>query len=128
YIGFKVTSDYFWESDGWYLDDVALTDVSGEPSDAPISLFDSFSYGEASGVEVDSPVNPQLLPMKAHVTVLETGRSVSSDPATGQFSMNHQVGEYTLKADAYGYQSVEKALTVNSDGTNPVDFTLEELS
>src|SRR5699024_3566537 len=127
YIGFKVTSDYFWESDGWYLDDVALTDVSmeeGERSDAPISLFESFSNEK---MKPSQDANPQLLPVKANVTVVETGRSVTSDPASGDYTMNHEVGEYTLKADAYGYRPLEKELVVESDETEPVDFTLEEL-
>src|SRR5699024_6194541 len=124
YIGFKVRSDYFWESDGWYLDDIALTDESMEAADIPISLFDQTVQQDNESGE---PNKPHMQPLKANVTVLETGRSVMSDPATGEYTMNHKVGEYTLRADAYGYESKEEVVHVKSEGMEAVDFTLDEL-
>ncbi|MCF6462935.1 hypothetical protein C3E89_06085, partial [Clostridium sp. Cult1] len=45
----------------------------------------------------------------AVVTILETGRSVRTNPATGEYSMRIPMGDYTLQAEAYGYypQTVE---------------------
>jgi bacillopeptidase F len=61
----------------------------------------------------------------AVVTVLETGKSVKVDPATGKFSMRVPMGTYTLIAEAYGYYSLEKVATVLEDQTTKANFVLE---
>lgn len=50
-------------------------------------------------------IQPQVLPIRAQVSVAETGKSTYSDQATGQYTLMHKAGDYTLKAEAYGYQS-----------------------
>jgi subtilisin family serine protease len=61
----------------------------------------------------------------AVVTVLETGRSVKVDPATGKFSMRVPMGTYTLIAEAYGYYSLEKDVTVLEEQTSKANFVLD---
>ena len=62
----------------------------------------------------------------AVVTVLETGRSVKVDPATGKFSMRVPMGTYTLIAEAYGYYPLEQIAEVSEDQTTQAHFVLEE--
>jgi len=61
----------------------------------------------------------------AVVTVSETGRSVKVDPVTGKFFMRSPVGEYTLKAEAYGYYSGEAIVNVVEDQTAKANFVLD---
>ncbi len=61
----------------------------------------------------------------AVVTVLETGRSVKVDPVTGKFSMRVPMGTYTLRAEAYGYYSLEKVAVVLEDQTTKANFILD---
>ncbi|MDR7857931.1 carboxypeptidase regulatory-like domain-containing protein, partial [Tissierella sp.] len=61
----------------------------------------------------------------AVVTVLETGRSVKNDPVTGSYSMRMPMGDYTLRAEAYGFYSEEATVTVAEDLTTKVTFVLE---
>ncbi|WP_077327688.1 S8 family peptidase [Virgibacillus siamensis] len=75
----------------------------------------------------EDAVNPNLLPMTAQVSVLESGRSVTTDPATGNYSLSHAAGTYTLKAESYGYASGEQTVELEADSTAQADFTLEEL-
>ncbi|GAA0588382.1 bacillopeptidase F [Virgibacillus siamensis] len=75
----------------------------------------------------EDAVNPNLLPMSATVSVLESGRSVTTDPATGNYSLSHAAGDYTLKAESYGFASEEQSVELEADGTVEADFTLEEL-
>ncbi|MDR7857930.1 carboxypeptidase regulatory-like domain-containing protein, partial [Tissierella sp.] len=59
------------------------------------------------------------------VTVLETGRSVKTDPITGKYSLRTPMGTYTLRAEAYGYYSSEATVTVEEDLTVNNTFILE---
>src|SRR5699024_7788721 len=72
-------------------------------------------------------INPNLLPISAEVNVLESGRSVITDPATGEYSMTHAAGTFTLKAESYGFESKEQTVTLEADGTAQADFTLDEI-
>src|SRR5699024_4436180 len=131
YIGFNVTSDVSVTRDGWYIDDVALSDTSQSSKASKNKngkangnngsnnrLFSGIHNGNGLGLGVikanekaglkekvnpdkikpalpkkeDPPaeegdVNPNLLPMSAEVSVLESGRSVTTDPSTGEYSM-----------------------------------------
>ena len=57
----------------------------------------------------------------ATVTVVETGRSVKVDPATGRFVMRHPSTEpgqtLTIKAEAYGHYPMVKNVTLAEDQT-----------
>src|SRR5699024_11604461 len=133
YIGFNVTTDGSVTREGWYIDDVALSDTS---QSSKVSLGKNDGKGKANGhnnrlfpgalglglgvikadekaglkervdpnqirpalpEEKDLPedgdvINPNLLPISAEVNVLESGRAVITDPATGEDSMTHAAG------------------------------------
>src|SRR5699024_5948437 len=171
YIGFNVTSDVSVTRDGWYIDDVDLSDTSqcskasknkngkaNVNNGSNIRLFSGIHNGNGLGLGVikanekaglkekvnpdkikpalpkkeDPPaeegdVNPNLLPMSAEVSVLESGRSVTTDPSTGEYSMTHAAGTFTVKAESYGFESKEQSVTLEADGTAQADFTLDEI-
>ncbi|MHC8515660.1 S8 family serine peptidase [Sporosarcina sp. ITBMC105] len=76
----------------------------------------------------DGHVGPVLLPLGAQVSILETNRSVYTNPANGKYKLTHGTGTFTAKAEAYGYQSAEQSVTINADETTTANFTLEELA
>ncbi|KQL37290.1 S8 family peptidase [Psychrobacillus sp. FJAT-21963] len=82
---------------------------------------------EAPPVE-ETIVNPTLLPLGAQVSVLESGRSVYSNPADGSYSLTHGAGTFTVKAEAYGFTSEEQSVTIEADGTTTANFTLDEVA
>ena len=168
YLGFNAYSDGSVVRDGWYIDDVALADISqtgkasvGKSKGKPEFNDNKGSKGKKKQVgtglikdkdkdavknaidpakihpavpekeelpAVETPVNPTLLPLGAQVSVLESGRSVYSDPADGSYSMSHAPGEFTVKAEVYGFQSDEQAVTIEADETAQANFTLEEVA
>ncbi|WP_082684276.1 S8 family peptidase [Lentibacillus amyloliquefaciens] len=171
YIGFNVTTDLSVTREGWYIDDVALSDTSQSSKASKDKngkgkgnngggnrLFSGIHNGNGLGLgvikadekaglkekvdpnkiqptlpeEKDIPedgeaVNPNLLPINAEVSVLESGRSVTTDPATGEYSMSHAAGTFTLKAESYGFESKEQSVTLEADATAQADFTLDEV-
>src|SRR5699024_4677457 len=68
----------------------------------------------------------QAEPLDATVTVLETDRSVNTDPEDGSFSLTHPTGEFTVKAEAYGYHADEQSVTLEDGETTEAHFTLTE--
>ncbi|MHA6252309.1 S8 family serine peptidase [Oceanobacillus sp. CAU 1775] len=70
---------------------------------------------------------PQALPLGATVTVLESGRSVNTNPADGSYSFLHAAGEFTVAAHAYGYHQSEQAVEITADESTTANFLLEEL-
>lgn len=76
---------------------------------------------------VETIINPTLLPLGAQVSVLESGRSVYSNPADGTYSLMHGAGTFTAKAESYGFESEEKSVTIEADGTTTANFTLSEI-
>nr|WP_034680172.1 S8 family serine peptidase [Caldalkalibacillus mannanilyticus] len=70
---------------------------------------------------------PQALPAHATVTVLETGRSTKTDASNGRYHLVHAAGDFTLRAEAYGYYPSEKSVSI-SDGENAVvNFALQAI-
>ncbi|MGP4108946.1 S8 family serine peptidase [Virgibacillus sp. L01] len=158
YLGFNVTTDGSVTREGWYIDDVALSDTS-RSSKASLGKKGNnngvrgnnglgvIQADEKAGMKEkvnpakikpelpkkDNPpaeediINPNLLPMSAQVSVLESGRSVMTDPATGEYSLSHAAGTFTLKAESYGFESQEQSVTLEADGSAQADFTLEEI-
>ncbi len=63
----------------------------------------------------------------AVITILETGRSVKVNPATGRFSMRVPMGDYTLRAEAYGYFAEDVEVSVIEDDTVDKQFFLEPI-
>nr|WP_304608895.1 S8 family peptidase [Planomicrobium sp. YIM 101495] len=77
---------------------------------------------------VEAPINPTILPLGAQVSVLESGRSVYTNPANGSYSFSHQPGEFTVKAEAYGFQSAEQSVVIEADETTSANFVLDEIA
>ncbi len=68
-----------------------------------------------------------LLPLHATVNVLETGRSVTTNPATGSYSLLHAQGDFTLRAESYGFRSAEQTVSIVDEETVTASFVLEEI-
>ncbi|WP_075617726.1 S8 family peptidase [Paenisporosarcina indica] len=157
YLAFNAFSDGSVVKAGWYIDDVGLADVSlvGTPDKGkrkkwditdnnlvnekvkreihekdpidPTKIKPSMPVTEDLPVAV-SPINPTLLPLGSQVSVLESGRSVYSNPANGNYSMTHAPGEFTVKAEAYGYHSESQTVTIAAEESTQANFTLEEIA
>ncbi|QTM97927.1 S8 family serine peptidase [Sediminibacillus dalangtanensis] len=161
FVGFHVDTDLSVVREGWYIDDVALTDqADGSTASlhrnttkkakaakqdkksadkkvekkkkvnpkklAPSKLKDVTAPQLAKG-EIDDQYQPNLLPLDATVTVLETDRSVDTNPADGSFRLLHGAGDYTLQADAYGFYAEEQAVEVPEEGSVEANFTLNPI-
>ncbi|MGB5947477.1 S8 family serine peptidase [Paenisporosarcina sp.] len=157
YLAFHAFSDGSVLRDGWYIDDVALADSSQSGDVAKGGNDAKNENGKSLGVikniekEVmkeaidptkirpivtgkeeapvsESPINPTLLPLGAQVSVLESGRSVYTNPADGTYSITHAPGTFTVKAEAYGYHTTQQTVEVSADETAQADFTLDEVA
>ncbi|WP_406686795.1 S8 family serine peptidase [Rossellomorea vietnamensis] len=148
YIAFNVTSDGSVTKQGWYLDDVKLSaesnlpakkmnlglkskdekssTVSKKPSVNPAKITVKNDVKKDDKTDASGPA-PVLLPLQAEVSVLETGRSVYTNPADGSYEMTHAAGEFTLQASTYGYRSETQSVTIEADQTSTANFTLEEI-
>ena len=148
YIAFNVTSDGSVVKQGWYLDDVKLsgesilpakkmnlglkskdektTSVAKKPKVNPEHITVAKQVAK-DGKNAESGPAPVLLPLQAEVNVLETGRSVYTNPADGSYEMTHAAGEFTLQASTYGFRSQTQNVTIEADQTSSANFTLEEI-
>ncbi|MEK5105147.1 S8 family serine peptidase [Cytobacillus sp. FSL K6-0129] len=148
YIGFNLTTDGSVTRPGWYIDDVALTDtpletaktgkVTLEKKDAkteakkdakPVNADKIQPNTENATVEKgsDKKATPMSLPLGAKVSVLESGRSVNTNPADGSYQLVHAAGEFTLLAETYGFASETQTVNVEADGEAVANFVLDEL-
>ncbi|RTZ56756.1 peptidase S8 [Bacillus sp. SAJ1] len=150
YIGFNVKTDGSVQKAGWYLDDVKLSATSlnstGSKTGVNLGVDQSDDKDSLKKEKVDpasikpelpkkgappakeEQVNPTLLPMGAQVSVLETGRSVYTNPANGEYQFSHAAGSYTLQAEAYGFQSEQQRVNIERDGVATANFVLHELA
>src|SRR5699024_8997280 len=71
---------------------------------------------------------PADLPLGAKVDVLESGRTVNTDPSDGTYSMMHPTGDYTVEASAYGFESESVSVTIQDEETTTANFTLNEIA
>ena len=154
YIGFNVTTDGSVTRDGWYIDDVRLSNEqqpgqsnaqlgvqptkgdSADRGDSSVSLKEGEKVDPAKiqpkGSHIDfkevdvNETSPQALPLHAQVSVLESGRSVSTNPATGAYELIHGTGDFTVVAESYGYHAAQQTVTVEADGEAVANFVLEE--
>ncbi|WP_246880481.1 S8 family serine peptidase [Sporosarcina sp. 6E9] len=112
YVGFNGQSGGSVNYDGWYIDDVGL---SNSPT--------------VTGENVTNKVEniPSTLPLRAQVTILENGRSVITNPADGSYSLRLYAGEYTVEAGAYGFKAAQRIVTVGDGEETIANFKLEEL-
>ena len=87
------------------------------------------SYKEVSNEEVQNTplARGWGIPVEgATVTILETGRTVKTDPVTGEYRMNLPAGTYTLRAEAYGHYPQDEVVVVEDGETSTQSFMLEE--
>ncbi len=124
YIQFNFTSDSSVNKQGWFIDDVKLSNVSATGSLKNRMIFSQVEDGRINTNKLNSKAitkaqakqQPLGLPLDAKVTVVETGRSVNTNPADGSYSIKHSSGDYTLRAETYGYYSQNKAVHIVNDG------------
>ncbi|MBH0162434.1 S8 family peptidase [Fictibacillus sp. 26RED30] len=148
YVAFNVTADGSVVKAGWYLDDVKLHDqpitptkkvkLGGSPAVEKAPMSQAKPKVDPSKIKPMKPSSekepskdgngaPLALPMRAEVSVLETGRSVYTNPQDGSYSLTHAAGTYTVQAEAYGFRSQTQSVTLEADGTARANFTLEEI-
>lgn len=73
-------------------------------------------------------VVPAELPLGATVNVLESGRTVNTNPADGTYTLMHPTGDYTVEASAYGFESESTSVTIQDEETTTANFTLSEIT
>lgn len=143
YVAFNVTSDSSVVKAGWYLDDVKLHDqplvpaITAAPAVKPPISDQAKPKVDPAKIIPEKPsaekepandgVAPMVLPMSAEVSVLETGRSVYTNPQDGSYSLTHAAGTYTVQAESYGFRSASQTINLEADGTARANFTLEEI-
>ncbi|MFA1822497.1 S8 family serine peptidase [Virgibacillus oceani] len=71
--------------------------------------------------------NVSGLPLAASVSVIESGRSVNTNPEDGTYSFVNAAGDFTVAAESYGFHPNEQSVTIEEDSTTEVNFTLEEM-
>ncbi|MFD1019107.1 S8 family serine peptidase [Thalassobacillus hwangdonensis] len=161
FIGFHVDTDFSVTKEGWFIDDVHLTDESNgtatSAKKANKGKIGKMKESKPKMMQRKNPVNPKkllpgevtnvqapmlkntvskkeekkkqptVLPLDATVTVLETDRSTSTNPADGSYRIVHGAGDYTLQADAYGYYPSTEDVQIPDDGNVEVNFQLEPI-
>lgn len=145
YIGFNVTTDGSVVRTGWYIDDVALSAESNATAASTQLEVTKEEKVEAKEEKVNpdkihpvatpekeealkEDVNPAVLPLHAQVTVLETNRSVNTNPANGQYELLHAAGTFTVQAEAYGYHPAQQTVEIAPDGEAVANFVLDEMA
>ncbi|MGB2991883.1 MAG: S8 family serine peptidase [Paenisporosarcina sp.] len=123
---------------GWYVDDISLTDRPLVDSNVKnnVKTTDVIHTKKQSNKSILAPTativqnttsQPNVLPIGAKVTLVDSGYSVATNPVDGRFSMTHKAGEFTLRAEAYGFQSKDKAVSIPKDGIVDANFNLKPL-
>ncbi|MFC4809962.1 S8 family serine peptidase [Paenibacillus sp. GCM10023250] len=141
---FRMESDFNYTYAGWFIDNFRVVTApapsavmaanhvfagTAHAAPKPAGTPDAEAAAAANGTAVTrsqaEAEQPQTLPVNATVTVLETGRSVKTDPLTGEYAFANRTGEYTLRAEAYGYYPQEKPVTIAKDADAAADFVME---
>lgn len=156
YVGFNVTTDFSVTRPGLYLDDVRLSDTPLETNQTrqiqqemdKLSALEKAKGTKKKGKTVNpNTIKPskqvhvqypfagnnktakkvKALPLEATVSVLETGRSVATNPANGSYSLRHAAGSYTLRAEAYGYRSADQQVNIENNEITEASFQLDPI-
>lgn len=153
-LRFAFTADGSINYAGWYIDNVLIAGVEDINSidyvteNAAVKIVeqakekpkskelqfdirqspDSYEYSKSTDLNVQSLSG---LPVDAVVTVVETGRTVRTNPIDGSYRLVHPAsndGEaWTLKVESYGYYSQEAEVTLGADETIEQNFLLEPI-
>uniref|UniRef100_UPI00406C8064 S8 family serine peptidase n=1 Tax=Paenisporosarcina sp. FSL H8-0542 TaxID=2921401 RepID=UPI00406C8064 len=157
FIAFNVTTDAAYGSAGWYIDDVALSNTPHATANIELEdvqqqkllakQLENEPQTNKKAVNPDTiqptkiqnvmapaatitptAVQPMSLPLGATVSVLESGRSVTTNPIDGSYVINsHPSGEFTLRAETYGYESADQRVTIPKNGTVEANFTINPI-
>ncbi|GGB69510.1 S8 family serine peptidase [Fictibacillus barbaricus] len=136
FIGFHYTTENR-RFIGWYIDEISL-DSNPLPSlNINKRLNPTKSLNKLQTIRMENllaptsssppPTNAYTLPGGARVTVLETRRSAMTNTDDGSFSLKHDAGTFTLRAESYGYRSADKKIKIQKDKAITLDFKLEQL-
>jgi bacillopeptidase F len=139
YIAFNVTTDNFFKTTGWYIDDVALSNIALTTANVDLENVQMENSEAIKPTEIQNVMaptatetptadNPMSLPLEATVSVLESGRSVATNPTDGSYViLTHPAGEFTLRAESYGYYSLDQRVKLAPNGAVEANFTLKPL-
>lgn len=127
YVAYRFHSDSDKTNLGWYLDDVAIeAKPSGnvyQPSLSTIELEQPLAATKLQG-----PDEKQILvPLSAHIQIVENGRLLATDPTDGSFRVNLPADQYHLQAEAYGFKQKIQAVSVTKDVSTNVVMQLSPL-
>lgn len=134
-IAFAFMSNESNNKQGWFIDDVRLTNKSIKPagtsvlSSSPKEPFRLTNQSAASGGtsalsnspkeqiinSVETNANISGLPLSATVSIVENGRSTKTNPQDGSYSFKVKAGEYTLRAETYGYYPQDQKVQVTEN-------------
>lgn len=146
----RLTTDSSVVKAGWYIDNVQVLSVNAPASMITKNVLESidpqkakaekagpaFKLTRTSKSEHEEAVNQAAksgetgissLPASATVTVVETGRSVKTDAATGRYNLSHVAGDFTLKAEAYGYYPQTQTVNISDQTNAKANFNLEAI-
>ncbi|MGM0827659.1 MAG: S8 family serine peptidase [Bacillota bacterium] len=127
YVAYRLHSDSYKANLGWYLDDVSIeAKPSGDvyqPSPAT-TTFEPF--GEATRLQGTNE-KQVLVPLSAHIQIVELGRLIATDPTDGSFRMKLPADEYHLLAEAYGFKQKIQTARVTKDKSTNVAIQLSPL-
>ncbi|TDL76201.1 peptidase S8, partial [Peribacillus frigoritolerans] len=127
YVAYRFHSDSSGKNLGWYLDDVAVeAKPSGDVYQPSQSTTAFEPLGEASRVQ-GTHEKQVLIPLSAHIQIVENGRLLATDPTDGSFRMKLPADEYHLQAEAYGFKQKIQMARVTKDASTNVDIQLSPL-
>ncbi|MGM0968348.1 MAG: S8 family serine peptidase [Bacillota bacterium] len=111
-----------------HLDDMKITDqVLPQKDKAVHPLKKPANIKEMKKEKNLAASSIKALPMKAEISVLESGKSTYTDEATGRYQFPHSAGEFTVKAEAYGFESRTQTVHISSNETAEANFALQPL-
>ncbi|WP_165971073.1 S8 family serine peptidase [Peribacillus frigoritolerans] len=127
YVAYRLHSDSVKTNLGWYLDDVAIeAKPSGDVYQPSQSTTAFESLEEAARLE-GTHEKQVLIPLTAHIQIVENGRLLATDPTDGSFRMKLPADEYHLQAEAYGFKQKIQMARVTKDASTNVDIQLSPL-
>ncbi|MGG1676721.1 S8 family serine peptidase [Neobacillus sp. NRS-1170] len=139
YAGKKIDIAFLlWSNDsnnhqGWFIDDVKLTNKSAAsgstsalnniPKELMNGLTNLFAASGGTSSLSNSPKEQIInsvdtianIPLPATVSIVENGRSTKTNPADGSYSFQVKAGEYTLRAETYGYYAQDQKVQVTEN-------------
>ncbi|PAE40345.1 S8 family serine peptidase [Bacillus sp. 7884-1] len=127
YVAYRFHSDSDKTNLGWYLDDVAIeAKPSGDvyqPSAATTALEPFLGAERLQGTDEKQV----LVPLSAHIQIVENGRLLATDPTEGSFGIKLPADEYHLLAEAYGFKQKIQTARVRKDASTNVAIQLSPL-